>query len=239
MLLGLGPTTAAGTLRSPKIVERGRPDRSFASQYRFAAFVQPRASTTIGGSSLFEGFTGAWDKKLDTTTGLVEMGARPYDPALGRFYSVDPVDGGSLNNYDYANQDPVNGYDLGGTLAVPVDFGSPNRRLIVPFSSMGGTYSPNYLEAATFLGILGVGIAAPEIGLVAARTAMVAELRHAARLFSKDLTTRTTARKLAPDRLGAGFAEALRALTSGPVGQSFQYIARTVLAFMRGFVRGY
>ena len=43
------------------------------------------------------------------------MGARPYDPSLGRFLSVDPVDGGSLNNYDYAAQDPINAYDLKGT----------------------------------------------------------------------------------------------------------------------------
>ena len=42
------------------------------------------------------------------------MGARPYDANLGRFYSVDPVDGGSLNNYEYAGQDPINGYDLDG-----------------------------------------------------------------------------------------------------------------------------
>jgi hypothetical protein len=42
------------------------------------------------------------------------MGARPYDPALGRFLAVDPVDGGSLNNYDYAAQDPINAYDLTG-----------------------------------------------------------------------------------------------------------------------------
>ena len=44
------------------------------------------------------------------------MGARPYDPQLGRFYSVDPVDGGSANGYDYTAQDPINAYDLDGTL---------------------------------------------------------------------------------------------------------------------------
>jgi RHS repeat-associated protein len=60
-------------------------------------------------------FTGRWNKQYDSTTSLVLMGARPYDPALGRFLAVDPVDGGSLNNYDYAAQDPLNGYDLGGT----------------------------------------------------------------------------------------------------------------------------
>jgi hypothetical protein len=44
------------------------------------------------------------------------MGARPYDPTLGRFLAVDPIDGGSLNSYDYAGQDPINGYDLSGTM---------------------------------------------------------------------------------------------------------------------------
>jgi RHS repeat-associated protein len=59
-------------------------------------------------------YTGAWSKQYDSTNNLILMGARPYDPTLGRFYAVDPVDGGSLNNYDYAGQDPINGYDLDG-----------------------------------------------------------------------------------------------------------------------------
>jgi RHS repeat-associated protein len=61
-----------------------------------------------------EQFTGRWDKKLDTATNLVEMGVRPYDPALGRFLAIDPEEGGSLNNYDYAGQDPINALDLDG-----------------------------------------------------------------------------------------------------------------------------
>jgi RHS repeat-associated protein len=60
-------------------------------------------------------YTGAWNEQYDSTTSFILMGARPYDPALGRFLAVDPIDGGSLNNYDYAGQDPVNSLDLAGT----------------------------------------------------------------------------------------------------------------------------
>lgn len=44
------------------------------------------------------------------------MGARPYSPFLGRFLTVDPVAGGSANDYDYdyTNGDPINETDIDG-----------------------------------------------------------------------------------------------------------------------------
>lgn len=61
-----------------------------------------------------ERYTGKWHKRLDTTSGLISMGVRPYDSALGRFMAVDPVEGGSANNYDFAGQNPVANVDLDG-----------------------------------------------------------------------------------------------------------------------------
>ncbi|WP_308377948.1 RHS repeat-associated core domain-containing protein [Streptomyces sp. ISL-98] len=55
-----------------------------------------------------KGFLG---KPADTTTGLTHIGAREYDPAIGRFLTVDPIlapeDHESLNGYAYANNTPV------------------------------------------------------------------------------------------------------------------------------------
>ncbi|MFF0312627.1 RHS repeat domain-containing protein [Streptosporangium sp. NPDC004379] len=56
----------------------------------------------------------------DTSTGLVELGAREYDPRNGRFLSVDPVideeDPQQLNAYAYANNSPVTMSDPDGQL---------------------------------------------------------------------------------------------------------------------------
>jgi len=87
--------------------------------YTYDPFGTPNQTTPTNTTT--ERWTGKWDKKLDTTSNLIEMGARPYDPTLGRFLATDPIDGGSLNPYDYAGQDPENQYDLTGTMLAGKD----------------------------------------------------------------------------------------------------------------------
>lgn len=63
------------------------------------------------------GFTG---HLKDSATGLTYMQARYYDPAMGRFLSVDPVtfmdtgDPRYFNRYAYAGNDPINHLDPDG-----------------------------------------------------------------------------------------------------------------------------
>ena len=58
-----------------------------------------------------------WSASYLDATGLYKLGARYYDPSLGRFTQVDPVAGGSANDYDYANGDPVNNDDVTGLMS--------------------------------------------------------------------------------------------------------------------------
>ncbi|MFE4822174.1 polymorphic toxin-type HINT domain-containing protein [Streptomyces sp. NPDC056704] len=63
-----------------------------------------------------KGFVGG---TTDTATGLTHVGAREYDPATGRFLSVDPVftagDPQQMNGYAYANNNPLTYSDPAGT----------------------------------------------------------------------------------------------------------------------------
>ncbi|GAA4699015.1 RHS repeat domain-containing protein [Phytohabitans rumicis] len=60
------------------------------------------------------GWLGAYQRAADTPGGLVLLGVRLYNPATGRFLTVDPIDGGNANDYEYCTGDPVNCHDLDG-----------------------------------------------------------------------------------------------------------------------------
>jgi RHS repeat-associated protein len=68
---------------------------------------------TSGGAARF-GWMGGKQRRTELASGVIQMGRRSYVPLLGRFLSPDPVFGGSANPYDYANQDPINIFDVSG-----------------------------------------------------------------------------------------------------------------------------
>jgi RHS repeat-associated protein len=81
-------------------------------EYRYDEF-----GNHVAGSAGQYGWLGAKSRRTELASGVVQMGVRSYAPEIGRFLSPDPIPGGSASPYDYADADPVNGFDLQGTCA--------------------------------------------------------------------------------------------------------------------------
>jgi len=107
----------------------------------------------------------------DPDTGLVRFGARDYAPLIGRWTAKDPIDfgGGSVNLYEYVENDPVNLFDPWGLV---------NWRKLI--SGLG--------ELAS--GIAGVAVAATtETGSVGTATAVsISVAAFSAPAISKGVT---------------------------------------------------
>lgn len=93
-------------------------DQNTYSQRWFAPFGTERPTGAIGG------WPGAMDKGFvegtkDATTKLTHLGAREYDPTIGRFASVDPIfaggDPSSWNGFNYTSNNPIDDSDPSGT----------------------------------------------------------------------------------------------------------------------------
>ncbi|MFB7949081.1 polymorphic toxin-type HINT domain-containing protein [Kitasatospora phosalacinea] len=93
--------------------------------------VTRRSTTPFGADrgtppTLWPGSKGFVGGTKDDSTGLTHLGAREYDPATGRFISVDPVlnpsDPQALNAYAYANNAPVSSSDPSGLMR-SIDYG--------------------------------------------------------------------------------------------------------------------
>lgn len=96
------------------------PDKSVIARRAYTPFNTPRgtANTTNSWGLSFPDdhtFLGA---STDASTGLVDIGARKYDPSTGRFISADPLlqedSPQTIGGYAYAGNDPVDGSDPTG-----------------------------------------------------------------------------------------------------------------------------
>lgn len=93
---------------------------------RFDEFGNPLQSGSLKGGSSEYGWLGSKTRCTQLPSGVIQMGKRSYVPAIGRFVSTDPVQGGSANAYDYGNADPVNQVDLTGTKSARCNFNLAN-----------------------------------------------------------------------------------------------------------------
>lgn len=78
--------------------------RSVVNQYTYTPWGEAQSTTEAVSQPLR--FMG---RELDATTGLYNVRARWYDPALARFNSEDPIGlGGGINQYAYVGNSPTN-----------------------------------------------------------------------------------------------------------------------------------
>ncbi|WP_254389021.1 polymorphic toxin-type HINT domain-containing protein [Streptomyces sp. AC550_RSS872] len=86
------------------------------SQRRFDPFGVDRGEKT----GTWPGEKGYVGGTIDASTGLTHLGAREYDPVIGKFISVDPIidytQPQQINGYAYANNSPVTHADPSGMI---------------------------------------------------------------------------------------------------------------------------
>lgn len=118
--------------RSPRVpVRRGGrarlwaspPRRSRAAKTRVWDFQQPASINLKCDAPRTPRAHRRISRCADEVASKVTLGARDYDPIVGRWISKDPIrfGGGSPNLYVYVGNDPVNFLDPSGLLKLPAD----------------------------------------------------------------------------------------------------------------------
>lgn len=106
------------------------------------------------------GWLGAKQRSADSIAGVVLMGVRLYNPATGRFLSVDPEVGGSPSPYVYPT-DPINTVDLDGRRWSFRGFRGAFRGAGRALQGAGGWLSRNAGTIGTVAGVAAVVVSGP------------------------------------------------------------------------------
>lgn len=112
-------------------------------------YFDPFGGARGGSSSGWPDERGFLNGPADALAGTMHLGAREYDPSLGRFLSVDPVldtkDPQSLNGYSYASSNPVTSSDPSGLHTDDPTLYGKNGNKYIYDDGKGGNGSSSYV----------------------------------------------------------------------------------------------
>ncbi len=114
----------------------------------------------------------AWQGNRQDPTGLIHLGARHYDPKVGRFLSPDPIGYPfPLDLYSYANGDPINFRDPSGRFSSHAYEALGSTALDIlgnPYLQGGLRMHGGYTQAMIGAGVITAGIATGGVGFAVA-----------------------------------------------------------------------
>lgn len=116
------------------------------ARQQYTPYGQPRASANSNSwPDPTHSYLGA---AQDSSTGYTDIGARKYDPSLGRFISVDPIleatSPQQLGGYTYAADNPVTSADPSGLESCYPHYCSGDNGTYAPYKPYDDPASPRY-----------------------------------------------------------------------------------------------